>query len=216
MLYLARTGTSSKDGKENKGTREHNHSRKGKRKADQQDELGPKKTKKGKKVLSKKKTKTDKISDSLEGSDDDAEPSKPITFYLFIESSTPPAAGMKKLRGKPDPALSLRTLQRAPFVLDSNTDFETFSRAIAKTTPCQIDAINVLKMQWRFETPLKGQRKLVTNNIGYNIMISAAKAKKGEAVIFIYMPPPPKPDIVSICATLSINLTFTTPDVAHW
>jgi hypothetical protein len=177
-------------------------------KEEEEDELNAlrspqKKASKRAKKPSSKTKQTKRKTDILEISDDEDQVPKdqvpkPITVYLFIESSTPPAASSTKSRGKSATSSSLKTIQRAPFIHNSNEDFSAFCRAIAKNTPCHLDTINTTKLQWRFETPQNGQRKLVTNQIGYEAMISAAKLKKGGAVIFVYMPPPAKPEIVSV------------------
>src|SRR5882762_10062935 len=47
-------------------------------------------------------------------------------------------------------------------------------------------------MQWKFETPLGGLHKLLANDMGYNALVSAAKAKKRDIAVFVFMPPPVK------------------------
>lgn len=87
-----------------------------------------------------------------------------------------------------------KSLPRGPCFHNVDETFETLLKSIAKLTPCAVKSLIVSKMQWKFETPLSGMRKLLTNNAGYSAMVTAAKGKKSDAVVFIYMPPPVRPE----------------------
>jgi hypothetical protein len=101
--------------------------------------------------------------------DEDEEPSKTISIHLFIES----IASAPKSRSKSALSSAVKTLQRGQNLV-------------------------VSKMQWKFETPLGGLRKLLANDTGYDAMVSAAKTKKGDVAVFVYMPPPVKAEEVRL------------------
>jgi len=164
-----------------------------KKKAKVQGNTNPKSNLKSKEMKkSKPKSKTDIFEEDDE--DGDCEPSQTITVHLFIESvisSAPPKSRAKSTSS------TTKTLQRGPFFHDTVDGFDTLKRNLAKITPCAIESLIIAKLQWKFETPLGGFRKLLTNEVGYNAMISAVKGKKGDVAVFVYMPPPAKSDVVS-------------------
>ena len=131
--------------------------------------------------MKKPKAKTDVFDE-----EEDDEPSKQITIHLFIESTV---STTTKSRSKTAVSSATKTLQRGPIFHDTADSFDVLQTTIAKLAPCAVKNLVVSKIQWKFETPLGGLRKLLTNDIGYNAMVSATKAKKGDVAIFVYMPP---------------------------
>jgi hypothetical protein len=52
------------------------------------------------------------------------------------------------------------------------------------------------------------------NEIGHEVMLTAVRAKKGESVVFMYMPPPKK-DIVRQLSTIVIYVFTFLVGLAH-
>jgi len=84
---------------------------------------------------------------------------------------------------------AVKTLQQGPIFHDTADGFDVLQTTIAKLAPCAVKNLVVSKMQWKFETPLGGLRKLLANDTGYDAMVSALKTKKGDVAVFVYMPP---------------------------
>lgn len=133
-----------------------------------------------------------------EDDEDEDEPPKQIIAHIFIESSSPPPLSGKSQTKN---AMSTKVLQRGPCFLNVNDDFESLLKSLAKVAPCAVKSLVVSKLQWKFEDPMSGARKLLSNVNGYNAMISAVKTKmkKADAVVFVYMLPPVKPEEVYFC-----------------
>jgi len=144
-----------------------------------------------KRVAAKTTTKKLKSKIDIFDEDEDDEPSQKITIHLFIES-TIPSGPTSKSRSKATASSAIKTLQRGPIFHDTADNFEVLQATIAKLAPCAVKNLVVSKMQWKFETPLGGLRKLLANDMGYNALLSAAKAKKGDVAVFVFMPPPVK------------------------
>jgi hypothetical protein len=66
-------------------------------------------------------------------------------------------------------------------------------------------------MYWKFEKPQNAPHKLMSNEMGYEALISAVKDdKKSDSVVMIFMPPPVK-DLVSVYFSSSVSyLLFRT------
>jgi hypothetical protein len=141
------------------------------------------------------KGKTDLVDDDDDDGDDEKPISKKITVHVVIENPAK-APAPSRPRQKTATMAPINTIQRGPFFHDVTHDFATLQQSIAKVTPCAVKSLVTSKMQWRFETPLNGVRKLLANDAGYNAMIAAAKSKRGDVVVFIYMPAPGKEDVV--------------------
>jgi len=137
-------------------------------------------------TMKKPKAKTNVFN---EEEDDELEPSKQITIHLFIESTM---STTNKSQSKAVASSATKTLQRGPIFHDTADSFDVLQTTIAKLAPCAVKNLVISKMWWKFEMPLGGLHKLLANDIGYNAMVSAAKAKKGDVAVFVYMPPPVK------------------------
>jgi hypothetical protein len=142
-----------------------------------------KKKKKGQKTAAKRPT------GIFELSDEDDEPQKRFTVYFDIEgpkSATTPNTG--RLKTAPPPLV----IKKGPFFYHTNDLFSRFKETIAAMTPCNPDLLVLASLTWKFDTPANGVCCLMTNEVGYEVMLTAVKGKKGECVVFMYMPPPKK------------------------
>lgn len=127
-----------------------------------------------------------------DGEDEDEDPPKKFTVYLDIEGPKVAAAGGSRSKSAPPPL----TIKRGPFFHETNQSFAAFKKSIGTVTPCNPEMIVLNSLVWKFETPMNGPRRPLPNEVGYEAMIGAVRGKKGDSVIFVYMPPPKK-DIVS-------------------
>jgi hypothetical protein len=142
------------------------------------DEEAKKKKKKARKKVAKRPV------DIFEVSDEDNEPPKRFTVYFDIEgpkSATPTAACSKTT-----PPL---VIKKGPFFHHTNA---LFKETIGSLTPCNPNLLVLPSLTWKFDTPANGVRRLMPNEVGYEAMLAAVRAKRGECVVFVYMLPPKK------------------------
>ena len=152
----------------------------------------PVKKRKVKKAKPRKKggPKTDIF--ELSSDEDEADPPKKFTVYIEIEGPKPlPTTSRSKA-----PSLPALTIKKGPFFHHTNESFLVLRQRIAAETPCNVKLLVLSQLQWKFDKPLGGPRWLMTNDAGYDAMISSVSEKRGDCVIFVYMPPPEK-DVVS-------------------
>ena len=145
------------------------------------DEEAKKKKKKARKKVAKRPV------DIFEVSDEDDEPPKRFTVYFDIEG--PKSATPTTARSKTTPPL---VIKKGPFFHHTNASFSTFKETIGTLTPCNPNLLVLPSLTWKFDTPANGVRRLMPNEVGYEAMLAAVRAKRGECVVFVYMPPPKK------------------------
>jgi len=87
------------------------------------------------------------------------------------------------------------TIKKGPFFHHTNESFALFKQRIATGTPCNFKLLVILQLNWKFDKPLGAPCRLMTNDVGYHAMLSSVNEKKGDCVMFVYMPPPEK-DVV--------------------
>lgn len=141
----------------------------------------------------KPKRKPARKTDVFEPSSDDEEtdPPKKFTVYIDIEGPKPiPTSSRSKA-----PSAPALTIKKGPFFHRTNESFFVFKQRIAAETPCNVKLLVLSQLQWKFDKPLGAPRRLMTNNAGYDAMVSSVSEKKGDCVVFVYMPPPEK-DVV--------------------
>jgi len=125
----------------------------------------------------------------------ESDPPKKFTIYIDIEGLKPtPTASHSK-----GPALAALTINKGPFFHLTNESFTVFKQHIANLTPCNVNLLVLSKLTWKFDKPLAAPRKLVTNDVGYDAMLSSMLDKRGDCVIFVYMPLPAKDVVSYIC-----------------
>ena len=142
------------------------------------------------KSKAKRKSKTAVFDDSS----DEEEPPKTFLVYFDIEG---PKIGPSTSRGKA-PAPPPLIIHKGPFKHSTTDSFSCFQKRISAETPCNVKLLALFQMYWKFEKPQNAPRKLMSNEMGYEALISAVKGdKKSDSVVMIFMPPPAK-DLVSV------------------
>ena len=141
-----------------------------------------KRRRKGRKKAAKR------IADVFELSDEEDEPPKRFTVYFNIEGPKSTTLNTARSKTAPPPLV----IKKGPFFHHTNDSFFAFKETIAALTPCNPDLLVLASLTWKFDTPANGVRRLMPNEVGYEAMLTAVKGKKGECVVFVYMPPPKK------------------------
>jgi hypothetical protein len=141
-----------------------------------------KKKRKGRKKAAKRPA------DVFEPSNEDDEPPKWFTVYFDIEGPKSATPNTGRSKTAPPPLV----IKKGPFFHHTNDSFSAFKETIAALTPCNPDLLVLTSLTWKFDTPANGVRRLMPNKVEYEAMLTAVKGKKGECVVFVYMPPPKK------------------------
>lgn len=162
---------------------------------DEDEEATPKK--KRRVVRRKKRSAKPDVSESDQEVDDD--PPKKLTVYVEIRQPTPTQRTTSKSKQPMPPSIS-----KGPFKHAIDKSFRDFKRGIAEVTPCNVKMLATSSLTWKFDKPQSATARLMTNEVGYKAMIDAAKEKRGDSVIWVYMAPPAK-DAVSWCLDVDGN-----------
>jgi len=151
-----------------------------------------------------------KAAKSIELSEEDDVLPKRFTVYFDIEGLKSATASSSHAKNVPLPLV----IKKGPFFHNTNNSFTMFKNTIAALTPCNPDLLVLTNITWKFDTPTNGVCRLMSNKIGYEAMLTAVRAKKGESVVFMYMPPPKK-DIVRQLSTIVIYVLTFLVGLAH-
>jgi len=143
-------------------------------------------------ALHKKKLKTVPVeSDAqLSGEDNSSpEPSPAIKITAYIDVViTQPAQGCKQG--------SSGAISRGPFFFFDHTDFPSFQAMVAKTLPCLLSSLSWTKIMWKFDTPANSHPKNLSDDVGYEVLISGVVERKKNYVVQILTPPPSKSETI--------------------
>jgi hypothetical protein len=123
--------------------------------------------------------------------DEDLDPPKKFIVYIDIEGPKPTVTTSRSKT----PSAPALTIKKGPFFHHTNESFALFKQRIATETPCNVKLLVISQLNWKFDKPLGAPRRLMTNDVGYDAMLSSVNEKKGDCVVFVYMPPPEK-DVV--------------------
>jgi len=85
--------------------------------------------------------------------------------------------------------LLLLSSKKALFSTIQNDSFFAFKENYRRPDSLQSRSSCLAAVTWKFDTPANGVRRLMPNEVGYEAMLTAVKGKKGECVVFVYMPP---------------------------
>jgi len=89
--------------------------------------------------------------------------------------------------------------------------FHSLQKWIAAETPCNVKLLALLQMYWKFEKPQNAPCKLMSNEMGYEALISGVKRdKKPDTVVMIFMPLPAKDLVCSYFWSVIGYLPFGT------
>jgi hypothetical protein len=141
-----------------------------------------------KKKMKGQKKAAKRLTDVFEVSDEDDEPPKRFMVYFNIEGPKSGSITTGHLKAAPPPLV----IKKGPFFHHTNDSFSTFKETIAALTPCNPDLLVLASLTWKFDTLANGVCHLMLNKVGYEAMLTAVRAKRGECVIFVYMPPQKK------------------------
>ena len=111
-------------------------------------------------------------------------------MYVNVKTPPPPpvrvASHVTKL---PGPKITVR----GPFTFQSNISYANFLSIVAKGVGmCSANCIVQAEMQWRFYRPANTAKRLVTNEEGYEAMITTILTKSKDYAITVSIPPPTK------------------------
>jgi hypothetical protein len=115
-------------------------------------------------------------------------PSQKITAYIDVVVTVQAVQGRKKP--------SSETISRGPFFFFDTTDFTSFQSLVAKTLPCSPSSLSWSKITWKFDTPANSRPKNLSNEAGYEAMVSGILERKKNYVVRILTPPPAKSETV--------------------
>jgi hypothetical protein len=88
------------------------------------------------------------------------------------------------------------SLQRGPFFFFGNTDFTSFQALLSKTLPCSATSLNWNKIMWKFDIPANSRPKNLSNQVGYEAMVSNIVERKKNYIVRILTPPPAKSETI--------------------
>ncbi len=87
----------------------------------------------------------------------------------------------------------LLSLFRGPFKHSMSDSFHSLQKRIAAETPCNVKLLALSQVYWKFEKPQNAPHKLMSNEMGYEALISGVKGdKRVDTIVMIFMPPPAK------------------------
>ncbi|KIJ05854.1 hypothetical protein PAXINDRAFT_158910, partial [Paxillus involutus ATCC 200175] len=159
---------------------------------------------------SKRKVVVDETEESG-GDDGDDEPPREISGHIFLESTSTQLVSTRGRSGKGSTAV-VKSIQCPAFLFSTTTSFDYLIQEIAKAAKTNVAQLVLTRLHWKHETPAKGERKLLANDIGYKTMLKSIEAKKGNPVIFFYLPKPVEIEEPPVLSTIRNNLVMTNYD----
>lgn len=148
-----------------------------------------------KKKMKKKEQMKKNPLDIFDNNDDAKELPMHFMAYFTIKGPKPAVALTSHAHALPvSPAL---IVPKGPFFYFVTNSFSKLKEHIALETPCNVNLLATKDLTWKFEKPLNAPQQVMANQVGYNVMITAVKAKLSDTcTVEVYMPLPRK-DIVS-------------------
>ncbi|KAF9241272.1 hypothetical protein BU15DRAFT_60899 [Melanogaster broomeanus] len=123
------------------------------------------------------------------GGEDEADaPSREISGHVFLESTSTQVISARGRSGKGSTTV-VKSVQCPAFLFSTITSFNDLVQEIAKAA----------------KTESKGERKLLANDVGYKAMLKSIEAKKGNPVIFFYLPKPAEIEEPPVLSTIQNN-----------
>ncbi|KAF9244279.1 hypothetical protein BU15DRAFT_59593 [Melanogaster broomeanus] len=90
----------------------------------------------------------------------------------------------------PSTTSHIDSTQCPPFIFKEDVTFNSLLELVAVAAETTIDRLAVTQLHWKFEIPAKGQCKLISNSVGLQTMMKAIMEKKGNPIVFFYLPKP--------------------------
>jgi hypothetical protein len=120
-----------------------------------------------------------------------------VLMYVNVETPPPPPVRVAgRVTKLPGPKITVR----GPFAFQSNISYADFLSIVAKGVGTRsANCIVRAEMQWRFDRPANAAKRPVTNEEGYEAMITTILTKSKDYAITVSIPPPTKhvDDVVS-------------------
>lgn len=77
------------------------------------------------------------------------------------------------------------------FLFTLTTTLDELREELAKAAGFDtVESLALEQLHWKHETPANAGRKLLADEIGYKAMLKSIEAKRGNIVIFFYLPKP--------------------------
>ncbi|KAF9245011.1 hypothetical protein BU15DRAFT_59174 [Melanogaster broomeanus] len=146
------------------------------------------------------------------GGEDEADaPSREISGHVFLESTSTQVISARGRSGKGSTTV-VKSVQCPAFLFSTITSFNDLVQEIAKAAKTNVAQLILTRLHWKHETPAKGERKLLANDVGYKAMLKSIEAKKGNPVIFFYLPKPAEIEEPPVLSTIQNNLMMANYD----
>ncbi|KAJ7777607.1 hypothetical protein DFH07DRAFT_766359 [Mycena maculata] len=118
---------------------------------------------------------------------DDDDDSAEMSFYLYVETPSPPVLHVCKGPSKPIPP---KSTELGPFIFNSSIDYDDFLQIISQG--CHVKSANLVlsSLRWKFDRPANSKPKGVGNKDGFKVMIKSLKDRHKDYVFSVLMAPP--------------------------
>ena len=137
---------------------------------------------------------------------EDKKPLLEISGHLFLETTTLVPAG--RGRGK-QPSTVTQSMQCDTFIFTNRNSFNDLGKMLAVAAQMSAESLTLSWLHWKYEAPARGERKLVSNEVGFKAMMKSIEKKKGDAVVFFYLPKPiPCKEVCYIYSHLILLTTY--------
>jgi len=118
---------------------------------------------------------------------EDEKPLLEISGHLFLEMTTLVPVG--RGRGK-QPSTVTQSTQCDAFIFTNRNSFNDLVKMLAVAAQISAESLTLSQLHWKYEAPARGERKLVSNEVSFKVMMKSIEKKKRDAVVFFYLPKP--------------------------
>ncbi|KAG6377659.1 hypothetical protein JVT61DRAFT_14424 [Boletus reticuloceps] len=145
-----------------------------------------------KKPLSKRSVKRHKAEEAMTKNQETTSEPAPleISGHLWLETTgttTVPAPSCAR-SGKVKVITTVDAAQCPVLIFTTNMTFNKLLNAIARLANVPVTQLTIARLFWKHETPAKGEHKLLADEVSYKAMLKSVQAKKGNPIIFFYLP----------------------------
>lgn len=132
----------------------------------------------------KKKSKT---SSRRSVDEDEPDDSVSMAFCVEVQTPAPPVLAVRKTSTKP---LAPKTTELGPYKLNSSSLYSDFLHIVAKGCQTKTANLDLASMKWRPDRPNNAKPKPLTNETGYDVMITTLLGRRKDYNFTILMSPP--------------------------
>lgn len=119
--------------------------------------------------------------------EDEPDDSVDMAFCVEVQTPPPPILAVRKTSAKAPPP---KTTELGPYKFNSAKDYPDFLQVIAKACQTTTSNLDVVSMRWKFDRPNNSKPKPVTNNTGFDVMITTLLGRRKDYNFVILMAPP--------------------------